>query len=41
MRQPIRAMAERAAELLFSGTAEQVILPSELIERASTAPRWS
>ena len=40
MRQPIRAMAERAAELLFSGTAEQVVLPSELIERASTAPRW-
>jgi LacI family transcriptional regulator len=41
MRQPIRAMAERAAELLFSGEVEQVILPSELIERASTAPRWS
>jgi len=41
MRQPIRAMAERAAELLFSGTAEQVVLQSELIERASTAPRWS
>ncbi|MBA2918244.1 LacI family DNA-binding transcriptional regulator [Sphingomonas sp. MAH-20] len=40
MRQPIRAMAERAAELLFSGTVEQVVLPSELIERASTAPRW-
>ncbi|GAO39305.1 putative LacI family transcriptional regulator [Sphingomonas changbaiensis NBRC 104936] len=40
MRQPIRAMAERAAELLFSGTAEQVVLQSELIERASTAPRW-
>lgn len=41
MRQPIRAMAERAAELLFTGTAEQVVLPSELIARASTAPRWS
>lgn len=39
VRQPIRAMAERAAELLFSGTTEQVVLPSELIERASTAPR--
>ena len=38
MRQPIRAMAEKAAELLFSGTTEQVVLPSDLIERASTAP---
>ena len=37
MRQPIRQMAEKAAELLFSGTSEQVVLPSELIERASTA----
>ena len=38
VRQPIRAMAEKAAELLFSGTVEQVVLPSDLIERASTAP---
>jgi LacI family transcriptional regulator len=41
MRQPIRAMAEKAAELLFSGTTEQVVLPSDLIERASIAPRSS
>lgn len=38
MRQPIRAMAEKAAELLFSGNSEQVVLPSDLIERASIAP---
>jgi LacI family transcriptional regulator len=38
MCQPIRAMAEKAAELLFSGTVEQIVLPSELVERASTAP---
>lgn len=37
MCQPIRAMAEKAAELLFSGTVEQVVLPSDLVERASTA----
>lgn len=38
MRQPIRAMAERAADLLFDGADERIVLPSELIERASTAP---
>jgi LacI family transcriptional regulator len=38
MRQPIRAMAERAAELLFSGETAQVVLPSELVARASTGP---
>lgn len=36
MRQPIRQMAERAAELLFAGEAERVVLTSELVERAST-----
>ena len=36
IRQPFRAMAERAAELLFSGADEQLVLPAELIERAST-----
>jgi len=36
IRQPIRAMAERAAELLFAGSEEQVVLPADLIERAST-----
>lgn len=38
MRQPIRAMAERAAELLFSNEPDRIVLPSELIERASTGP---
>jgi LacI family transcriptional regulator len=38
IRQPIRAMAERAAELLFAGDIGRVILPADLIERASTAP---
>jgi LacI family transcriptional regulator len=38
MRQPIRAMAERAADLLFSGEEAQVVLSSELIERGSTGP---
>ena len=37
MRQPIREMAEKAAELLFSGASDQVLLPSTLVERASTA----
>jgi LacI family transcriptional regulator len=37
MRQPIRLMAERAADLLFSGSREQLVLPSDLVERASTA----
>lgn len=37
VRQPIRAMAEKAADLLFSGEEAQVVLPAELIERGSTA----
>ena len=37
VRQPIRAMAKRAAELLFAGQEEQVVLPFEIIERGSTA----
>lgn len=36
VRQPIREMAEKAAELLFSGSEKRVVLPVELIERAST-----
>lgn len=36
MRQPIREMAEKAAELLFSGEEAQIVLPAELIERGST-----
>ncbi|MFD1611105.1 LacI family DNA-binding transcriptional regulator [Sphingomonas tabacisoli] len=39
VRQPIREMAEKAAELLFSGSDERVVMPAELIERASTGPR--
>jgi LacI family transcriptional regulator len=38
VRQPIRAMAERAAALLFAGDKERVILPFEIIERGSTGP---
>lgn len=38
VRQPIRAMAERAAELLFSGEQERVVLPFEIVERGSTGP---
>jgi LacI family transcriptional regulator len=38
MRQPIKEMAERAAELLFSGEQQRVVLGSDLIERASTGP---
>ncbi|WP_327461936.1 LacI family DNA-binding transcriptional regulator [Sphingomonas sp.] len=38
VRQPIRAMAERAAELLFAGEQERVVLPFEIIERGSTGP---
>ena len=38
MRQPIVAMAERAAALLFDKSGEQVVLPSELVARASTGP---
>jgi LacI family transcriptional regulator len=37
IRQPIRTMAERAADLLFSGETDKVVLPADLIERASTA----
>lgn len=36
VRQPIREMAEKAAELLFSGEEAQILLPAELIERGST-----
>lgn len=36
VRQPFRAMAEKAADLLFSGEKERVVLPVELIERGST-----
>lgn len=38
VRQPIRAMAERAAELLFAGTNDQVVMPADIIERRSTGP---
>jgi LacI family transcriptional regulator len=38
MRQPIREMAERAADLLFAGSEDRIVLPSELVERASTGP---
>ena len=37
MRQPFREMAEKAADLLFSGEEDRVVIPSDLIERASTA----
>lgn len=37
VRQPFRAMAERAADLLFSRAQERIVLPTELIERGSTA----
>ncbi|NNM76524.1 LacI family DNA-binding transcriptional regulator [Sphingomonas sp. ID1715] len=37
IRQPIRAMAAKAAALLFEGAEERVVLPADLIERASTA----
>ncbi len=36
VRQPIREMAEKAAELLFSGEEAQILLSAELIERGST-----
>jgi LacI family transcriptional regulator len=36
VRQPIRDMAQKAAELLFSGEEARVVLPAELIERGST-----
>lgn len=36
--QPIRAMAERAADLLFAGDDDRVELIAELIERGSTGP---
>lgn len=38
IRQPIRDMAKRAADLLFSGAEERVVLPADLIERGSTGP---
>lgn len=38
VRQPIQEMAEKAAELLFSGEEAQVVLPAELMERGSTGP---
>lgn len=38
VRQPIRDMAARAAELLFSGEETRIVLPTELIERGSTGP---
>lgn len=38
VRQPFRIMAERAADLLFSGKEDRVVIPSDLIERASTGP---
>lgn len=37
VRQPIKAMAEKAAELLFSGSDERAVLDAALIERGSTA----
>lgn len=36
IRQPIRAMAERAADLLFAGEEERVVLEFELVERGTT-----
>jgi LacI family transcriptional regulator len=38
VRQPIREMAERAADLLFSGEDAHLLLPIELVERGSTGP---
>jgi LacI family transcriptional regulator len=36
MRQPFEEMAAKAADLLFSGSDERVVLTSELVERGST-----
>ena len=37
IRQPIRAMAERAADLLFEAREERVVMDYELVERGTTA----